>query len=52
MFRLHNSAQQFGERMQESDPELFEQLRGQAQAAVNEHRGPNPPRDEQDPNPG
>ena len=47
MFCLHNSAQQFGERMQESD-----QLRGQAQAAVNEHSGQNPPRDGQDPNPG
>lgn len=48
---IFQAAQQFGERMQESDPELFEQLRGQAQAAVNEHRGPNPPRDGQDPNP-
>lgn len=32
------SAQQFGEQMQQSNPEMFEQLRTQAQAAVNLHR--------------
>ena len=32
------SAQQFGEQMQQSNPEMFEQLRTQAQAAVNVHR--------------
>lgn len=48
---IFQAAQQFGERMQESDPELFEQLRGQAQDAVNQHRGQNPPRDGQDPKP-
>ena len=35
------SAQQFGEQMQESNPDLFDQLRSQAQAAVNQHRGQN-----------
>lgn len=48
---IFQAAQQFGERMQESDPELFEQLRGQAQDAVNQHRGQNPSSDGQDPNP-
>ena len=46
------SAQQFGEQMQQSNPELFDQLRGQAQAAVNQHREQNQPREGQDPQPG
>lgn len=46
------SAQQFGEQMQQSNPELFDQLRGQAQAAVNQHRDQNQPREGQDPQPG
>lgn len=46
------SAQQFGEQMQQSNPELFDQLRGQAQAAVNQHREQNQSREGQDPQPG
>ena len=30
-------AQQFGEQMQRSNPELFNELRGHAQSAVDEH---------------
>ena len=32
--------------MQQSNPELFEQLRGQAQSAVNQHRAQNQPENE------
>jgi len=46
------SAQQFGEQMQQSNPELFDQLRGQAQAAVDQHRAQNQPGEGQDPKPG
>lgn len=46
---IFQAAQQFGEQMQESNPELFDQLRGQAQAAVNQHRAQNQPREGQDP---
>ena len=46
------SAQQFGEQMQQSNPELFDQLRGQAQAAVDQHRAQNQPREGQDPQSG
>ncbi|CAH3157273.1 unnamed protein product, partial [Porites evermanni] len=35
---IFQAAQQFGEQMQQSNPEMFEQLRTQAQAAVNMHR--------------
>lgn len=35
---IFQAAQQFGEQMQQSNPEMFEQLRTQAQAAVNLHR--------------
>lgn len=35
---IFQAAQQFGEQMQQSNPELFDQLRGQAQEAVNQHR--------------
>ena len=47
-----DSAQQFGEQMQHSNPELFDQLRGQAQAAVDDHRSQNESQEEQDPQPG
>lgn len=49
---IFQAAQQFGEQMQESNPELFDQLRGQAQAAVNQHRAQNQPREGQDPQSG
>lgn len=48
---IFQAAQQFGEQMQQSNPELFDQLRGQAQAAVNQHRDQNQPREGQDPQP-
>lgn len=43
---IFQAAQQFGEQMQQSNPELFEQLRGQAQSAVNQHRAQNQPENE------
>ena len=43
---LFISAQQFGEQMQQSNPDLFEQLRGQAQDAVNQHRTQDESQDE------
>lgn len=46
---IFQAAQQFGEQMQQSNPELFDQLRGQAQAAVDQHRTQNQPREGQDP---
>lgn len=48
---IFQAAQQFGEQMQQSNPELFDQLRGQAQAAVDQHRTQNQPGEGQDPKP-
>jgi len=43
---IFQAAQQFGEQMQQSNPDLFEQLRGQAQDAVNQHRTQDESQDE------
>lgn len=54
---IFQAAQQFGEQMQRSNPELFDELRGQAQEAVDQHRtqnrsqGQDPQTDDKDPDP-
>ena len=51
LFFLLSRAQQFGDQMQQTNPELFNQMRSQAHEAVQQSRNPDPPGD-QDPEKG